>query len=130
LEGILMAFDVETGHPGIDRLVLEAKAGHQFPPHMKITERVRLIRRGCLVCKSCDSSNVSQEKPIRMNPVVDGFWASVCLDIFSDQFAIDWGSGKLSQKPPVPKQTVAHKWLFGPLCFVKRFAKHSGRSLH
>jgi len=79
---ILMEFHFETVHPGIDRLVLAAKARYQFPPHMKITERVLLIRRGCLVCQSRDSPNLSQEKPIRMNPVIEGFWASVCLDFF------------------------------------------------
>jgi len=57
-----------------------AKARYHFPPHMEITERVRLILRGCLVFQSCDSPNVSQEKPIRRNPVTEGFWVSVCLD--------------------------------------------------
>jgi len=36
LEGVLMALHVEIGHPGIDRLVLAAKARYKFPPYKKI----------------------------------------------------------------------------------------------
>jgi len=89
LEGILMAFDVETGHPGIDRLVLAAKAGHQFTPRMKTTERVRLIRRWCRVCQSCDSPDLSQGKPILMNPLEEGFGQVVVWIFHSHQ----WNGG-------------------------------------
>jgi len=46
LEGIFMSLNVGTGHPGIDILVLATKARYQFLPHMKITERLRLIQMG------------------------------------------------------------------------------------
>ncbi len=83
VEGTLWAHHVEAGHPGIQKLVLATKTHYSFPPHSRVEETIRSIRRTCLVCQACDSPNTPLVKPLRMNPVVEGFFTSVSLDIFS-----------------------------------------------
>ncbi len=82
VEAVLLAFHVETGHPGVQRLVLASRSRFEFPGGT-IAPMVQSIRKGCLVCQACESPNLPQKRPLRMNPVVEGFWASICLDIFS-----------------------------------------------
>jgi len=89
VEGVFMTLQVETGHPGIDSPGLAAKARYQFPPHTKITERVRLICSGCIVCQSCFSSHFLQEKTFRINLVIEGFGASTLFGYFSHP-AVEW----------------------------------------
>ena len=82
-EALLMAFDVEAGHPGINRLKMAAKSKFEFPDTVPVVTIIQGIRKGRLVFQASESPNVSRTGPIRVNPVVEGFFASVSIDVFS-----------------------------------------------
>ena len=74
---------METGHPGQQRLILAAKSKFIFAPEVNVAKVVQSIRQSCLVCQACETPNLPLRRPIRMNPVIEGFWSSICLDVFS-----------------------------------------------
>ena len=71
------------GHPGTQRLAKAADTYFKFPPTCSVSKIVNEIRTNCLVCQACESPNISLKQPLRMNPIIKGFWTSVCLEIFS-----------------------------------------------
>ena len=82
-EAFLVAFHVEAGHSGINRLKMAAKSRFEFPDTVPVVTIIQGIRKGCLVCRASESPNVSLTGPITVNPAVEGFFASVSLDVFS-----------------------------------------------
>ncbi|EPS66700.1 hypothetical protein M569_08075, partial [Genlisea aurea] len=80
---VLLAFHVGVGHPGIHRLLAAAKNNFVFPPKAQVEKEISHLRKGCLVCQACETPNEMLARPIRMTPVVEGFFASVALDVFS-----------------------------------------------
>ena len=80
---VLMAFHVESGHPGMNRVKMAPNAKFEFPDTISVPNIVKEIRKGCLVCQASESPNYSLTGPIRVNPVIEGFFASLSLDVFS-----------------------------------------------
>ena len=82
VEAMLLAYHVGSGHPGQKRLLVASRTQFIFPSSAKVKGVTRLIRTNCPVCQACESPNLPQQKKLRMNPVIEGFWASVCLGVF------------------------------------------------
>ena len=86
---VLMAFHVESGHPGMNRLKMAANAKFEFPETISVLNIVKDIRKGFLVCQASELPDYSLTGPIRVNPVIEWFFASVSLDVFSMP-TVDW----------------------------------------
>ena len=92
-EPVLLALHVESGHPGVKRLALAANAQFLFSASVPVQKIIENIRKGCLVCQACDSPNTPLARPLKMNPVIEGFWSSMCLDVFSMP-PVEWGGAQ------------------------------------
>ena len=79
---LLWAQHARTGNFGRRRLVRELQMRFSFPDTVDLWQEVADVRARCRICQACEAENVSLRVPERPQPIIDQFWASVCLDIF------------------------------------------------
>ena len=70
------------GHCGQKRLVLELGRRFTFSPLVDIRKEVAEVKRLCRVCQQCDPENFSLQVKEHPHPIIDQFWASICMDLF------------------------------------------------
>lgn len=80
---LIRSLHVHVGHIGNDRMTKEMRLRFIFPSASQAEKVAAKIRRACDVCQATEPPNWASKGPIRVNPVPERVWASVCMDMFS-----------------------------------------------
>jgi hypothetical protein len=72
-----------NGHPGVDKLEKGLKLRYQFSNGYSIMDMANRVKRGCVICQSCEQPNWEMKGRYDMTPIPEAPLTSVCVDIFT-----------------------------------------------